>query len=316
MNHHNLLLALVSLLAACGEPPPGPTVWNAPGTTPELLAPGVISTDLYERDFALSPDGSLLIFSRGDARQTRRVLLGMKHTDSGWGEPEVLPFSGRQQDIEPFFSPDGNWLFFASDRPMDADSSRTDYNIWRVDHRDGNWGEPQALDTLINKAGDEFYPAVSANGDLYFTATREGGPGREDLYVSNWKDGGYGPAQALDTTVNTPLFEFNAYVNPAGDLLVFSSFGRSDGLGGGDLYYSRKDSAGNWQASRNLGAPINTERLEYCPYVDLKAGILYFTSERRTEADSAIRSADALKQYAGRIENGLGNIYHLRWQPE
>ena len=240
----------------------------------------------------------------------------MQHSDEGWMEAEVLPFSGRHQDIEPFFSPDGSWLYFASDRRMDADSSRTDYNIWKVAYREGQWGEPQALDTVINQAGDEFYPSVTSDGDLYFTATREGGPGREDIYVSSPEAGGYGPARALDTTVNTALFEFNAYINPDGNLLVFSSFGRSDGLGGGDLYYSRKDSTGNWQASRNLGAPVNTERLEYCPYVDLEAGILYFTSERRTEADSAIGSADALEQYARRIENGLGNIYHLRWTPE
>ncbi len=47
------------------------------------------------------------------------------------------------------------------------------------------------------------------------------------------------------------------YIHPDGQTLYFSSNGHI-GLGGLDLFVSRKDEAGRWQQPENLGYPINT----------------------------------------------------------
>ena len=50
-----LLASLIpTLLGAQTGPYLGQT---PPGTTPKLFAPGVVSTGLYERDFAVAPEG-------------------------------------------------------------------------------------------------------------------------------------------------------------------------------------------------------------------------------------------------------------------
>ena len=230
-----------------------------------------------------------------------------------WSE-EIVSFSGEFQDIEPFFSPDGSQLFFASNRPINSDSERKDYNIWVSKKENDTWGAPSPLSDKINTEGEEFYPSVSKDGNLYFTATREDGIGREDIFVSKYENGEYSDPMVLDSTVNTTAYEFNAYINPEEDLLIYSSFGRKDGLGGGDLYYSKKDENGNWTVARNMGAPINSEKLDFCPFVDYSNNNFYFTSERAKEFDQKINSLEELENISNNVLNGMGNIYRINME--
>lgn len=276
-----------------------------------IFAEGNVSTRLYERDVAISPEGDEIIFTLGDYRQSKRCLVRLVRSNGQWGEKEILNFSGKYQDIEPAFSVDGNRLFFASTRPMDADSTRSDYNIWVSEKADGTWSEPQPLTTNINSLQDEFYPSVSRNGNLYFTAVRESGVGSEDIFVSKWADGSYANPEPLDSAINTRTYEFNAYITPDEDLIIFSSFGRKDDLGGGDLYYSRKDKSGNWKPAVNMGPKVNSAHLDYCPFVDLPRGNFYFTSQRFVTSDAKIQSVGELEGYSNGVLNGMGNIFRV-----
>lgn len=279
-----------------------------------LFAPGIVSTELYERDLAISPEKDEIIWTLGDYKQSIRCLVHLTQDESGtWSQPQILPFSGVYQDIEPFISPDGNKLFFASNRPLDKHSESDDYNIWVCEKLPSGWGNPIPLPVGINTPQQEFYPAVAANGNLYFTATQEEGIGREDIYVSRVENGEYQVAVPLDTTVNTAAYEFNAWVSPDENILIFSSFGRSDDLGGGDLYMSRKAENGIWQSAVHLNEPINSPKLDYCPFVEVENGIFYFSSERVGEKPDMIRSIDELSAHADQILNGMSNIYRMNF---
>jgi Tol biopolymer transport system component len=258
---------------------------------------------------AISPSGDELIFTAGDYRQNIRCLVRLKKQQSGWGHKTILGFSGRYQDIEPFISPDGQQLFFASNRPLDSDSSRSDYNIWMSRKIDGEWVDPAPMNENINTTGDEFYPSLAIKGNLYFTATRKDGIGREDIFMSQLVNGEYQTPIPLDTMINTVTFEFNAYVSPDENLIVFSSFGRDDDMGGGDLYFSKKDQKGAWMKSRNLQM-LNSDKLDYCPFIDIVRGNFYFTSERLRES-TIIKSIDDLETQANQVQNGLGDIYRI-----
>lgn len=277
----------------------------------EVFGQDYISTALYERDIAISPDGNHLVYTLGDYKQTIRSLVSIKKKGVGWGDKEILPFSGNYNDIEPFFTDDGSKLFFASNRPMGEDSTRTDYNIWYAEQVNGKWNNPIALDTLVNGPGDEFYPSVSSNGNLYFTGTRTDGIGREDIFVSTFSKGKYSAPMPLDSTVNTKAFEFNAFISPDEELLIFSSYGRADGLGGGDLYYSKKDKKGKWRKAENLGEVINSDKLDYCPFIDIPRNNLYFTSDRAKASEDRIKTVPELTNEANKVLNGMGNIYRI-----
>jgi len=278
----------------------------------EIFAPDIISTGLFERDIAISPKGNEIIYTLSNYDQTLRCLVKMEKKNNSWGAKQILSFSGRYNDIEPFFTVDGNQLYFASDRPIDMDSTRTDYNIWVCNKSNGTWINPKPLDTIINTKGDEFYPSLSKNGNLYFTATRENGIGREDIFTSKNLNGTFQNPVVLDSTINTATYEFNAFISPNEDLLIFSSFRRPDGLGGGDLYYSKKDENDNWKTSTNLGELINSKKLDYCPFVDFNSGNFYFTSSRTIEP--TVETFNTVSEFidnANNPLNGMGNIYRI-----
>lgn len=283
---------------------------NSPAE-PALFGENIISTPLYERDLAISPQGDEMIYTLGDYKQTRRCLVSVRQINGLWGKPQILNISGTYQDIEPFFNDQGNRLYFASNRPVYGDSSRHDYNIWYSDKVNGSWSDPVPVDSSINTPGDEFFPSLSRKGNLYFTATREDGMGREDIFVAEFADGKFLPPMPLPEEINTLAYEFNAFVSPDEDYIIFSSYGRPDGYGGGDLYISEKDTTGNWTPARNLGEPINSDKLDYCPFVDADHQNFYFTSERKIINHQPLTSPDEIQEAANAIENGFGNIYQV-----
>ncbi len=278
----------------------------------EVFGENIISTSLFERDFALSPNRDEIIFTLGEFKQKKRFLVHLKKKNNLWSKPSILNISGEYQDIEPFFSIDGTKLFFASNRPINNNSSRKDYNIWFSEKVDNKWNNPIALDTTINTTKDEFYPSVSSNGNLYFTATRKDGIGTEDIFISKFSNGRYSKPKVLSENINSKTYEFNAFVNADESLLIFSSFGRKDGFGGGDLYFSKKDAQGNWQKAQNMGKEINSSALDFCPFLDEKTKNLYFSSERSNINKKTFTVKD-LVNYANSIENGMSNIYRVKF---
>ncbi len=276
-----------------------------------LFGRNVISTPLYERDIAINPQGDEIIYTLGNYSQRLRCLVIMHKENGSWSDPEIMSISGTWQDIEPFYTTDGNSLFFASNRPVFNDSSRQDYNIWFSNRTENGWSQPQPLDTIINTKADEFYPSLSSNGNLYFTATRDNGKGKEDIFVSEYKNGSYNPPEPLPAAINTGHYEFNAYISPGEDFIVFSSYGRNDGLGGGDIYISRKDKTGQWQKAKNPGNIINSPYLDYCPFIEWKNRNLYITSERIPNKQQKRASVQSIKASSTSILNGFGNIYRI-----
>ena len=47
------------------------------------------------------------------------------------------------------------------------------------------WSEPEPLGTVVNTAASDFLGAISPDGEtLFFTSTRDGGFGSNDIYVT------------------------------------------------------------------------------------------------------------------------------------
>lgn len=315
-SHYAIPFLFCTLFASCGNENRGiPSTISKPfplDKKVQVLMPGLISTGLYERDLAISSDGSEMIYTLGTVNQDQRMLVSRNLLEDGtWTPPKGLPFSGIHQDIEPFFAPNSSRLYFASNRPISESDSTADYNIWYSEKHNDQWSEPVALPSGINTEKNEFFPSVTSEGHLYFTAIRDHGVGSEDIFKAEFLDGTFQTPVPLDTTINTKTNEFNAFISPEEDLIIFSSYGRKDDLGGGDLYYSTKTATGRWKQAEHLPAPINSEKLDYCPFVDLKSGILYFTSKRVIPPNSEQFTPESIAGRSANPGNGLGDIYFI-----
>ncbi|MDF7817614.1 hypothetical protein P1X15_08405 [Runella sp. MFBS21] len=249
-----------------------------PPQSPLVFEPA--STGAYERDFALSPDGTEMYWSVVTPKNIFSAIVGRKLIKGQWSPPQVASFSGQFSDLEPAFSPDGKRLYFASNRPVTPNDSTKDFDIWYVERTSAGWSLPKNMGVPINTPdADEYYPSLTSNGTLYFTAIYKNGLGKDDLWRSEWVDGQYTSPKLVDKPISTEGYEFNAYVLPDESKLFYTSCFRKNGVLDCDLVVSSRLSDGSWSSPKPLEG-VNSDKLDYCPFVSPDGKILFFTSER------------------------------------
>lgn len=286
-----------------------------PADTPKIFAKGILSDGLSNRDFTISPKGDEIFFTLQQTRFASSTILHLIKKSDKWSEPEVASFSGRYRDLEAAFSPDGQTIYFSSDRPLSGDKAK-DFDIWKVKKLpDGQWGEPENPGPEVNSDKNEFYPSNTQSGNLYFTAEKDYGKGSEDIVVCKWTGASYSKPEILPEDINTKYDEFNAFVDPDEQFILFSSYGRPDDMGGGDLYISHKDGKGNWMPVKHLPPPLNSASLDYCPFVSWDKQCLVFTSNRTNKSfkDGKVKNYQQLKEMLANPGNGWDDIYWMKF---
>ncbi|MDU8885519.1 hypothetical protein RXV94_05045 [Yeosuana sp. MJ-SS3] len=275
--------------------------------------PDIISQFPNVRDIAISPDGNEIMFSAQSVMGNLSAIISVKKNGDIWSNPKVASFSGQHFDLEPFFSHHGLKLYFVSTRPLDSNSSEAkDFDIWYVERStiEGHWSEPKNLGSPINTEHGEFYPSIAENGNFYFTRDNSTLGSKDDLYVSEFINDTYTEPKALPDTVNSEGYEYNAFIAPDESYILFGTYNRKDGFGSGDLYISYNSENG-WTEAKNLGNTINTNKMDYCPFV--KGNTLYYTSKQdgtQTKFDTAL-SIEQLSQEFNKHNNGSSRLYQI-----
>ncbi len=277
--------------------------------------PRLFSQFPHIRDFTMTKAEDEAYFTVQSPLGEVSVIMELEEEDGHWTSLKIVPFSGRYLDMEPFLSPDGLRLYFASNRPLTPGAAVKDMDIWYVErpNLDAAWSAPINVGPLVNTEHDEFFPSVTDNGNLYFTSARPDGMGKDDIYMSTWKKKGYAKPKLLDNTINSSGIEFNAYVAPDESFMLFSCYQREGGLGSGDLYISHHKGKGKWTLAENMGEKVNSPQMDYCPYVHLPTKNLYFTS-RRSEIKSKVdqggfKDVQDILHEIDKYSNGLSRIY-------
>lgn len=306
-----MVLALIACTSLQSQTFPG---GGTAGSTPSLFAKGLVSDGANNRDFTISPDGNQIFYSIQQRDFSLSTIVSITRKNGKWSAPAIAPFSGRYKDLEAVFTPDGNRIWFCSNRPAHAGDSTDDFDIWYVDKTATGWSEPVNAGPTVNSSTDEFYPSPAKNGNLYFTTQLKNGVGKEDIVLCEWKNGTFLPPASLPEAINSKGFEYNAFVDPGEQFIIFTSVGRADDMGRGDLYISRKDAAGNWQPATNLGAGINSASHDYCPYVTPDKKYFFFSSSRSNNKMPFDKTQDyktiaAMLNGAG---NGMDDIYWMK----
>ncbi|UCG33098.1 MAG: PD40 domain-containing protein [Phycisphaerales bacterium] len=277
---------------------------ETPERSPLLFAPAVVSTGNHEHSApTFSPDGREIYWSVFRDVNQPQLIMCMKRADDVWTRPMIAPFSGQYSDGGPFISPDGRRLFFYSDRPAQQDGVLTkDFDLWFVERRGEQWGDPVHLGLTVNSAWDEFSPSVSKTGTLYFHSDRPGGFGKFDIYSSQMRAGQYLEPRNLGATVNSSGQESYPYIGPDESYLIFTASERGKTFGLGDLFVSVRKKNGVLSEARNAGRIVNDEFDNRFPLVSHDGKFLFFVSNR------SYRKADDPGANRG-PGNGLGDIY-------
>jgi hypothetical protein len=283
---------------------------------PEMIGEGVISTPDDEFGGDLAPDGKTLYFDKTVPAHYLYVLCVSRLVNGKWSKPEVLPFSGLYRDSDPVLSPDGETMYFASDRPATpkaGDERR--FQIWQVKKNKNGWGAPALVPGVINSEGSQVFASVTNDGTMYFTSSRK--TGNYDIFRARLVNGKYEEAEDLGPEINGPqIASLEAWIAPDESYLLIGSFGREGGYGNSDLFVSFNEN-GKWGKPVNLGPVVNTPAREYSPRVTGDGQWLYFASEmgmpyeKREQPVTFQQFEDGMKN----VRNGLGNIYRVPWAP-
>jgi Tol biopolymer transport system component len=259
---------------------------DAPKEKAEIFVDGIISTyDEPEMCASFSKDGKEFYFNA--KHQNNWAIFVTKEINGRWTKPEPLHFTSDYIDRDFTISPDGNRIFFGSNRPRKSgDIKLNALDIYFIErYPSGEWSYPRNIGMVINSDYSENYPSIAANGNLYFFSNRNEGIGLCDIYGSKFVNGQYQPPQFLSNSVNSEKNDWDSFIAPDESYIIFSSQNRDDTLGGQDLYISFKGKNGSWSKAENMGPALNSQSDEICPSVSLDGKYLFFTSRRRGKAD-------------------------------
>lgn len=151
-------------------------------------------------------------------------------------------------------------------------------DIYATYHMNGKWTPARNVGPSINTDTHDACIAVSADGKQLFTY--RSGTNGGDIYTSTLLDSvsyRWSAPESLGSDVNTRYQEPSISMTADNQMIYFSS-NRPGGMGGLDIYVSRRDSNGQWGEAVNLGAPINTPEDDDAPFIHPDGKTLYFSS--------------------------------------
>ena len=187
---------------------------------------------------AFTPDGKMMYFTRctTDEQYPRFAsIYRSPRKDASWGKPEPVKISSDTLSsyAHPAVSPDGDWLYFASDMP----GGQGGFDIWRF-YIGGNAAKSGILENLgtgINTEGNEMFPAFGPYGDLYFSSNGYPGMGGLDIFCAKQVSDSVYDISNMKAPVNSNADDFGITFAPNLYRGYFSS-NRNDARGWDHIY--------------------------------------------------------------------------------
>jgi len=201
-----------------------------------------LNTNLHEGPCCFSSDGKTIYFTRSNQDKGSPVLdsrgkIQLQVCQASWNprgfweNAQVLPLhKGSGSCMHPSLSPNGEKLYFASDRP----GGYGGFDIYFSEKEDGAWSDPVNLGPEINSSGNEAFPYMPGNGVLFFASNGHEGLGGLDLFMIDISSNRWGPLLNLGTPINSAADDFGIVLKDYTS--GFFSTNRPGGRGKDDLY--------------------------------------------------------------------------------
>jgi hypothetical protein len=284
--------------------------WNQPVN----LGP-TINTAHREAEPSFTADGRTMYFNCNSGDICVSHLTGTWE-EGNWTPPERLgaPISTEYEEVEPVINAAGDKLYFTSIRPgsrlwgipflspfinvLQVANNLATAKLGRslfgglglpdvyVSYRvDGAWSEPRSLNKAageppINTSFADHCLFFSADGgEAFWTSTRPGGFGDNDIWTSHRADGTWTEPENLGPNINGPGSEHTSIPTPDGRSLYVTAT-RDGGFGGEDIYVTTRGAESTWGTLVNLGPLVNGPGDDRCPAWTPDLKIFLFDSVR------------------------------------
>lgn len=269
-------LLLTAVLAASTSAPA--LARDATLPQPTIFAPqAVVNSDSTP---SLSPDGTTLLFAQSG--ETNDTIVESHLTGGVWSTPVPAPFSGKWNDLDPIFSPDGSYVIFSSLRPLNG-SAQQKPQLWRVNRTNDGWGEPTPLPASVNDGAFLVAPSIASDGTLYYLHIANHA---HQLYRARLQNGTYQQGAALSFSGPT-AHDYDPVSAADQSFVIFAS---SDRRNPPDkkrhlfVAFARGCAWGPILPLRYLGEAPSSD--DAGPLLSRDGATLYFSSDRNGQSDA------------------------------
>jgi hypothetical protein len=265
------LCLLVASLASAESPKKhkGPYMGQKPpGMTPEVFAPGFVSSDEHEFAPSFSPDGSEFYFSRGVGQFRKKSVMVSRHQEGVWSEPSKALTYG-DENFEARVHPDGQKIFFMGFHAS-PDKEWPDIDMFFAERTEDGWGVATHLGAPFNPAGS-MYISFTGDGTLYTTGVAQDG-----IVMSRFEEGEYTEFEPVGPPVNTgDANQVYPFAAPDGSYLIFNEMGGTRG-GESSLLVAFKEKDGSWAEPQEIPLGMRAGTASVSP----DGKYLFFTAGR------------------------------------
>ncbi len=214
------------------------------GFTQPMLIAGELAGKFHDGAPTFTPDGNQMVFSRNypgssnfmnacnDGRNNLRLMMADRVGEE-WVNVRELPLSDSEYNTShPAFSPDGQCLYFSSDRPGGVGGM----DLYKVCRSGEGWDAPMNLGAPINTERNELFPYAAADGMLYYSTNgMAGGQGGLDIHSSTMENGSWSSPMNIGAPFNSAGDDLGFTVSADGESGYLTS-NRAGGQGGDDIY--------------------------------------------------------------------------------
>ena len=216
--------------------------YNLPKLIPELnesgsnYGPATFSKDgneVFITRTIKNPDKTKEETEEGQSYQLK--IYSANKVGDKWSKLKSFFFNSNKYSVGyPALSPDDNSLYFVSD--VEGGYGGTDLY---VTNREGvNWSAPANLGPIVNTFGNETFPFMAENGDLYFASDGHPGYGGLDIFVTRKVGDIWLIPQNLGRPINSSYDDFALAMYKNDSVGLFSA-NRPGGRGEDDIYTFR-----------------------------------------------------------------------------
>lgn len=199
--------------------------WN----NPKPLA-REITSEFNDGPATFNEKGTLIYYSRNNSivNSMKNISdtsnkLGIYYAESVDGVwTDIKPFIWNNEEysfVTPALVPDGNRLYFSSDKP----GGMGGMDLYYCELINNEWLSPVNLGPVINTMENESFPFVSRYGKLYFASGGHKGFGGKDLYYTQQINGNWIQPVHLDSAINSPADDFGIVVDSTSENGFFST---------------------------------------------------------------------------------------------
>ncbi len=209
--------------------------------TPFPIA-GKVNSKYHDGPATFNQSGDMMFFTRNNYLKNKKLssdgvlkltlLRAEKNAKGKWKNIHEVDLGTKEYSVgHPSMSADGTKLVFTSDMPGSIGGT----DIWMITKSGNAWSKPINLGPQVNTEGNEMFPYIATNGDMFFASNGHIGLGGLDIFYAPLKNNDYRNVVNLGAGLNSPQDDFGLIVTSDFTKGYFTS-NRAGGKGDDDIY--------------------------------------------------------------------------------